>query len=173
MAARHWRLAPDSAARVREFAGRFRPCRLRRIVTSPEPKAVETAQLLAGVLDLPTETRDGLEEHHRLVEQQTPDRTAFLANVNRFFAQPDAVVFGTESAAAAHQRFRSAVEAVMDETDDDELIVSHGTVMSLLIAAGGNGAPLDIWSSLTLPDHIALDWPSLMRASVAPDQATR
>ena len=95
--------------------------------------------------------------------QQTSGARAFTDNVRRFFAQPDEVVFGTESADAARVRFRSAIEAIMQETADDEFIVSHGTVITLLTAEGGNGAPMDIWSSLQLPDHVALDWPSLTR----------
>jgi hypothetical protein len=51
----------------------------------------------------------------------------------------------------------------MAETGDDELIVSHGTVISLLVEHGGNGAALPIWQSLRTPDHMVLDWPSLRR----------
>ncbi|MEQ8395544.1 histidine phosphatase family protein [Thalassobaculum sp.] len=158
-----WRLAPDAPARINSFAERFRNCGLHRVVASTETKATATGRIMAERLDLPLEIRDGLEEHHRLVAQQTRGAEAFAANVRRFFAQPDEVVFGAESASAARVRFRSAVETIMGETADDELIVSHGTVMTLLIAEGGNGEPMDIWSSLRLPDHVALDWPSLKR----------
>jgi hypothetical protein len=45
----------------------------------------------------------------------------------------------------------------------DELIVSHATVVSLLLERGGNGAALPIWRSLQMPDHVVLSWPSLQR----------
>ena len=161
--ARDWPLAPGSDRGVRDLAGSLATAGLCRIVTSPETKAVATGALLASALGLPVEVRDGLEEHHRLVEQQNPDRATFEADVRRFFARPDEVVFGTESAGQALARFRDAVSAVIADTGDDELIVSHGTVMSLLIAAGGNAAAMDIWSTLRLPDHVALGWPGLGR----------
>ena len=108
-----WRLAPDSPARIESFTERFQDCGLHRVVASPEAKARDTGRLIAQVLDLPLEIRDGLEEHHRLVAQQTSGARAFTDNVRRFFAQPDEVVFGTEGADAARVRFRSAIEAIM------------------------------------------------------------
>lgn len=161
--AREWPLAAGSDHDVRDLAGRLAAIGLRRIVTSPEGKAIATGGLLATALGLPVEARSGLEEHHRLVGQQAPDRAVFEANVRRFFDRPEEVVFGTESAVGALARFRAAVAAVMDETGGDELIVSHGTVMSLLVAAGGNGTAMSVWSSLALPDLVTLDWPGLRR----------
>lgn len=159
MPARDWPLSPEAAPLVRELAGRLAGARLRRIVVSTEGKAAGTGRILGETLGLPVEVRDGLEEHHRLVEQQAPDRSVFEANVRRFFAQPDKVVFGAESAAQALARFRRAVAAVLRETADDEAIVSHGTVITLLVAAGGDRDPMAVWSSLRLPDLITLDWP--------------
>lgn len=166
--AREWPLAPDAAGGVHDLAERLAAAGLRRIVASPEDKAVATGALLATALGLPLAIREGLEEHHRLVEQQAADRAVFEANVRRFFDRPNHVVFGTESAAGALARFQGAVGALMDETgmDEtgaDELIVSHGTVITLLTIAGGNGEPMDLWSSLKLPDLITLGWPGLCR----------
>lgn len=158
-----WPLAAGADATLREIASGLAGAGLRRVVASHEPKAAATAQILATVLGLPLATRDGLEEHHRLVEQQAASRDAFVANVRRFFEHPAEIVFGTESADAALARFRAAVAAVMDASTGDEAIVSHGTVMTLLIAAGGNGEPLEIWSSLALPDRVVLGWPDLRR----------
>lgn len=158
-----WRLAPEADGLARTLAARFRGLDLRRVVTSPEPKAAATGRILAEELVLPAEARAGLEEHHRLVSQQSGGADAFRENVRRLFAAPDRVVFGTESADAALARFRAAVNGVMAESDNDELIVTHGTVMTLLITAGGGGDPMETWSALALPDHVVLEWPSLRR----------
>lgn len=168
--AQDWTLAADAAPRVHAMADSLAGARLRRIVVSTEAKALGTGRLLGEALGLPVEVRDGLEEHHRLVEQQSPDRATFEANVRRFFARPGEVVFGTESADRALARFRAAVAAVMAETGDNELVVSHGTVMSLLVADGGSATAMDVWSSLRLPDLIALDWPGLRRLDDRPAQ---
>ena len=91
---------------------------------------------------------------------------AFRQVLADFFRRPDELVFGQESAAAALKRFAAAVRDLMDETEDDELVVSHGTVISLLLAQGGNGSPMELWSSLKSPDHIAVGWPDLRRATL-------
>lgn len=158
-----WRLGAEAADALGETAAALAGAGLRRIVSSPEPKAEGTARILAATLGLPVETRAGLEEHHRLVAQQSPDRDVFVASVRRFFERPEEVVFGTESAAAALDRFRTAVSAVMASSAGDEAIVTHGTVMTLLLAAAGNGDAMAIWSSLALPDHVVLNWPALQR----------
>ena len=157
-----WELAADAAPDILELVDRLSGHGFRRIVASPQRKATATARLLADALDLPVEVRDGLEEHHRLKAQQSASEAEFRSSLRRFFAHPDEVVFGAESAVAALDRFRAAVAGVMAETEDDELIVSHGTVISLLAASGGNGRAQDIWASLRLPDHLVLAWPSLL-----------
>lgn len=160
-----WKLAAEAAPAILELAEGLRGCGFRRIVASPQRKATATARILADALGLPVKVRDGLEEHHRPKAQQSALEAAFRAKLRRLFARPSEVVFGAESAAAALGRFRAAVSGVMAETEDDELVVSHGTVISLLAAAGGNGRAEDIWASLRLPDHLVLAWPSLVLES--------
>jgi len=83
--------------------------------------------------------------------------------------QPQAgkhVVFGTECARAAGERFHSPIHDVLVETDGEETVVSHGTVIRLLMERGGNGPVRSIWRSLKLPDHVKLEWPSLRRMHI-------
>ena len=67
------------------------------IWSSTEPKAIETAQIVASEFSVPVEIADGLEEHHR-------DNVPFLSKevfeeaVERFFRCPDRLVLGTETA---------------------------------------------------------------------------
>ena len=163
VAAREWKLAPEAAGSLGPIAAALENAGLRRIVASREPKAAGTGGLLADRLGQPLETRDGLEEHHRLAAQQNRDTAAFHAQVRRFFVEPTALVFGAETAHAALARFRAAVSGVMDEAAGDGAIVAHGTVISLLLAAAGNGPAWEIWRSLRLPDHVVVDWPGLRR----------
>jgi broad specificity phosphatase PhoE len=158
-----WELEPGACEAVAKLALEARGGGLRRIVSSEETKAVQTARTLAAVLGVPVEIRPGLEEHHRLREQHIPSDDDFRKAMAGLFSRPSQVVLGTESAAAALERFHRAVHGVMAETVDDELVVSHGTVISLLVERGGNGEAMSIWRSLRMPDHVALAWPSLRR----------
>src|SRR5262245_33523417 len=161
-----WDLAPGALETITPLARKVRHAGFRRVVTSIQRKAVQTARVLAEELGTSVESRPGLEEHHRLGEQRIDSDEAFHKTISEFFARSTVVVFGTESALMAVERFHRAVQDVMMETDNDELIVSHGTVISLLVERGGNGPAFSVWRSLRLPDHVMLEWPTLRRINV-------
>ncbi|MGI9504734.1 MAG: hypothetical protein ACR2RE_16955, partial [Geminicoccaceae bacterium] len=56
-------------------------------------------------------------------------------------------------------RFAAAIREMMNETNHDELVVSHGRVISLFVASLQRADPMEVWSSLKLPDHIPIEWP--------------
>ena len=155
-----WQLAPHGSADVVGLLNRFEPSNLRRVIASREMKARQTGQVLAETLDLPLEVRSGLEEHHRC-SNDFFDAAAFRRVVTAFFARPEELVFGKESADAAFRRFDRAVRGIMGETRDDELIVAHGRVISLFLAQLLRSDPMAIWSSLKLPDHHDVAWPEI------------
>jgi broad specificity phosphatase PhoE len=91
-------------------------------------------------------TWHGREARHRLLQ--------------RFFDNPDELVFGEETASQALRRFSSAVAAVIQRTSAGPgalCIVSHGTVMSLFAARHLNAAPYSIWAHLECPDYVELE----------------
>jgi broad specificity phosphatase PhoE len=135
------------------------------VVSSSETKAVQTARILAEVLGVPVESRPGLEEHHRFPEHHIASDDGFRKAIAELFARPTEVVFGAESASTALERFHRAIQAIMAETGGDELVVSHGTVISLLVERGRNASALSIWRCLQMPGHVALDWPALRRVA--------
>jgi len=161
-----WELASDSEASILALLDSVEPFRLERIVTSEELKARQTGEVLAAHLGLPAahlglplETRQGLEEHRR---GQTGflDEAGFKTALASFFKWPNDLVFGEESAAMSLNRFAAAIREMMNETIYDELIVSHGRVISLFAASIQRADPMDVWSSLKLPDHIPIEWPA-------------
>ncbi len=152
-----WSLSPDAEANVLSLVSRFNPSHLRRVITSDEKKAQQTGRILATALGLPMETRQGLEEHHRRRDDFL-DAASFRAIVEDFFARPKERVFGMETAETSLKRFDATVREIMDETDDHELIVSHGRVISLFLASRRKADPMKIWASLELPDHRAIAW---------------
>ena len=119
------------------------------LLSSPEPKARETAELLAPTLGLEVVVAEGLRETaRRTVGMLAADD--FDRGIRALFEQPDEVVFGEESAADALSRFEAAVAGVSDPA----VVVTHGTVLSLYAAAKTGRDPFELWRSLELPDVV-------------------
>jgi broad specificity phosphatase PhoE len=121
--------------------------------TSPEPKALQTAQLLTdgdvGVLE-------ELREHERSGEWVED----FPGAVRRAFELPDvAAEPGWETLAACRDRVVPAVQRVLDVHGADEVVlVGHGTAWTLVVA-GLTGRPPDLerWESLAMPDVLTVE----------------
>src|SRR5207244_5114943 len=60
-----WSLSDDGRQQARALAGQVAPLEPAIIISSDEPKAIETAQILADELKLPTEAAPDLHEHDR------------------------------------------------------------------------------------------------------------
>jgi broad specificity phosphatase PhoE len=121
------------------------------VVSSPEPKARETAELLGALLGLEVhELADLREQERRSVGWLDRDELAVV--IRRFFAEPDRVVFGDESAAEALTRFSRAVDGLAHGA----VVVSHGTVISLYVADRTGQDAFEVWSGLELPDLLVV-----------------
>lgn len=121
--------------------------------TSPEPKAVQTAQLLT---DAEVGALPDLREHERTGEWILD----FAGAVRRAFDDPDnAAVPGWEPLSACRARVVPAVRRVLDvHGDDDVVIVGHGTAWTLVVAdLTGRLPDLDRWNTLAMPDLITVD----------------
>ena len=68
------------------------------------------------------------------------------------FERPNEVVFGEASAAAALARFKAAVA----DLPDTAVVVSHGTVISLYVAAQTGLDAFDVWQGLQLPEIVQI-----------------
>ncbi len=120
--------------------------------TSPEPKAVQTAQLLT---DAQVGVLPDLHEHERTGERVED----FHGAVRRAFARPDEpAVAGWEPLAACRGRVVPAVRRVLDvHGDDDVVLVGHGTAWTLVVAElTGQPPDLDRWESLAMPDLLTV-----------------
>lgn len=169
--ARDWPLTPAGEARVAALARRMAPFRPNRLLTSTEPKAIHTGTLLADALGLPTPQADpAFDEHDRRDVPWFDSAEQFHAAVARFFAHPDTLVFGGETAHAAHKRFAAGVDAHLRRQPHDTVaIITHGTVMALYSAAAFGRAPVDLWGTIQaigMPALISLRWPELCHGSV-------
>jgi broad specificity phosphatase PhoE len=120
---------------------------------SPEPKAVQTAQLLT---DGDVGVVPDLREHERTGEWVED----FPAVVRRAFERPDEPALpGWEPLAACRDRVVPAVRRLLEaHGDQDVVLVGHGTAWTLVAAdLQGGGPDLDRWQSLAMPDVVTLD----------------
>lgn len=160
--ASEWRLSEEGRLRCQALAEKLATFQPDRIISSQEPKAVETAQLVAGYLNKPCESAEGLHEHNR---SNTGYLSAgeFQSRVQAFFAQPDKLVMGLETAAEARIRFENAVKALLEKYPGENLgVVAHGTVITLLVAAYNSIEPYSFWQGLGLPSIVVLSRPGLL-----------
>jgi broad specificity phosphatase PhoE len=160
--ASQWHLSGEGRRRCRRLAGQLALHDLAAIVTSQEPKATETGQIVADMLGLRLEIAAGLHEHERGVVGDMGSQEQFQAQVTLFFSRPGELVMGYETADQAHTRFQAAVARVVEQHRTGNLaIVSHGTVLTLLIARANRLDPVPLWQSLGLPAFATLSLPDL------------
>ncbi len=128
-----WGLSPLGLARTRAFALAAMLEDTRRIVSSAERKAIETAECIAGALGLAVEIRAAMHENDRSATGYLPP-PEFEAMADAFFASPTLSVRGWERAVDAQARIVREVEAVLAApAQGDVLFVGHGGVGTLLL----------------------------------------
>lgn len=156
---REWSLSPagqSDAERLTEMLAPYAPV---AIITSDERKARQTAQPLTQRLSLTVEVAAGLHEHERRTVGLL-SAEVFQATMKRFYAEPDALVFGEETAHQALARFVAAIEEVLaHHPNGDIAIFTHGTVMTLFVAAHSANDPMDFWRHLNLPAWVVFTVP--------------
>ena len=165
--ASQWRLSQDGRLRCRRLARKLSVHDPGVIVTSLEPKAVETGRIVADCLGRPLETAPDLHEHDRREVKFLQDRKAFQRLVARLFQCPDKLVFGSETADQAHERFARAVDGVIERFPGGNLaLVSHGTVITLFVSRAVGAEPMRFWKRLDLPAFVVLSLPDLSLLNV-------
>jgi broad specificity phosphatase PhoE len=155
--AREWHLSEEGRERARELAGKLIRYQPEVIVSSVEPKAYETASILAENLKLEFQEVEDLHEHDRSGEPYH-SKDKFQNLVQEFFDKPKELIFGNETANEAFARFRRAVDIVLSSYNDKTIVlVAHGTVISLYVSwlTGCDGYSL--WKELGLPSFVVLD----------------
>ena len=121
--------------RARAFAMLDQPWvgSIRRIVSSAERKAVETAEILAKHLRLAIEVRERMHENDRSATGFLPP-PEFETVADQFFANPHSSIRGWERAIDAQRRIVSEVDAVLASDDSGDIaLVGHGGVGTLLL----------------------------------------
>ena len=159
--AERWRLSDKGRAACTPLAASLSSFKPRVIVSSEEPKASETAERVARELGVPWETAPGLHEHDRSNVQHMRSGD-FISTMELVFRRPQQLVLGRETAAGALKRFQNALDDVLERHAVEKgnvAVVSHGTVIALLLAhhSGNNG--FDLWRRMQLPSYAVVEVP--------------
>ena len=139
------------------------------IWSSREPKAIETAEIVADEFGVPVKIADGLEEHHRENVPFLSSKEEFEGAIERFFLCPDRLVLGRETANQARDRFAAAIDEVIDAGQADSIVVTHGTVVTLYLASVAGVRRMDFWRRLGLPSYVVLTMPDMSIRSIVDD----
>jgi broad specificity phosphatase PhoE len=129
------------------------------LVSSLEPKALETAHLVAQRMHTGVQIVDGLHEHDR---SNTPwlGSEEFDRAVAAFFYRPAELVLGCETAQQASERFAKTMAEVTGRHIEQNVIAfTHGTVLSLYVARVTGMKPFALWKRLGLPSFVVLTFP--------------
>lgn len=129
-----WGLSEVGRARLASLTGREWLRGIARIVSSEERKAVETAEILAGLCGCDAETRPDMHENDRSSTGFLPPQE-FEQVANAFFANPHDSIRGWERARDAQDRIVASVRAALAERAVPTLFVGHGGVGTLLKCA--------------------------------------
>ena len=138
-----WSLNGVGTARVTALARQLGSLSAtKRVISSAETKALETARPLATALGVSLEIRPRMHENDRSSTGFLPPEE-FEKVADAFFANPSQSVRGWETAQDAQRRIVSEVELCLgDGVTGDVLFVGHGGVGTLLFCAL-TGATID------------------------------
>jgi broad specificity phosphatase PhoE len=152
-----WQLSQEGRSRAQQLVSHLMDFAPEVIVSSDEPKAKETAEILASRLQLDMKVLPDLHEHDR---SNVPFLSfdTFQTSIQEFFQKPDQLVFGRETADQAYARFYKAIHSILSEhRDKTVVVVTHGTVISLFVARLTGRSDLELWNQLGLPSFVAME----------------
>lgn len=163
-----WGLSDLGRARAQRMLGQPWVSSIRRIVSSGERKAIETAEVLGHHLGIAPDIREKTHENDRSATGFLPP-PEFEAVADQFFAHPETSIRGWERAIDAQARIRAEVDDVLSRHDAGDIaFVGHGGVGTLLLLSltgraisrsadqpGGGGN----YFAFTVPDlRLLQDW---------------
>ena len=159
--ASQWELSQVGWQRCERLAEHLKVYAPAVIITSNEPKAVQTGAIVAQTLGIPMSGSEGLHEHER-DKPFDRNRDDFETSLKNFFAEPSKLVFGCETAGQVLQRFSAAITGVLEHrSSENVVVVAHGTVITLWATSLNGGDPFTFWKRLGMPSIVVFSRPDL------------
>jgi broad specificity phosphatase PhoE len=157
-----WPLSDEGKAKCALLAEQVAAYSPAVVVSSDEMKAEETGRIVAERRGVPHRVAADLHEHDRSNVPQL--RSAeFISLMELLFRRPRELVLGKETAVAALSRFQSALdEVVMGQPEGNVAVVSHGTVIALLLEKlDPKRRGFEVWRAMKLPSFAVLSLPGM------------
>jgi broad specificity phosphatase PhoE len=151
-----WRLSDEGRATAEALAGKLAPYEPAAVFASPEPKAHDTARAMAGAWGLPVAVDDDLAE-------QRADQNPFVAPAEiealilRALQNPDDLILGEETGAAARDRFDAALVRIAAAGQGTKVVVAHGRIITFWLSARLGLDPVPFWKSLGFTQAVVVD----------------
>lgn len=158
--AHHWQLTTEGRRRCTILAEHLERFNVARIITSEEPKARQTGELVGQILEIPVQAAPHLHETRRETAPFYDEVRDFEAAVQAGFAAPEDVIFGEEAFTAARERFATQIAQLLADYPDETLaVVTHGTVLSLYLAPFADDDAATLWQQWGMPGYAVLSLP--------------
>ena len=156
--AERWQLTAEGHVLAERLAALPILTGLRAVWSSPEPKAQATARPLARRYAVPHLVHHDLAELRR-GPTNIPDQDMYAAAVRQAFASPATSIAGWERTDDAQRRIVGCVRELAAQTSEPFAVVSHGLVLSLLLAHIRGQSEVDFaeWRAIPLPALALVD----------------
>lgn len=126
------------------------------IYSSPYRRAIQTIEPLAQSLKLAIQSDERLIER-KLSSQVIADQD-FEEALMKLWSRPTFSLVGGESNQQAQQRALALLHELESKHQNEEIIISsHGNLICILLSTFDSSIDYDFWSSLSVPDVLALD----------------
>lgn len=142
-----WALSEEGRVGASRLAGKLARFEPKFLFASPELKAHDTAAAMGEALDLPVRTDRDLAEH-RADDNPFVSQAEIEALIERALRDPDRLVMGEETGAAARARFAEAMARVAAAGEGAKVVVAHGRIISLWLSAEREFDPVPFWRRL-------------------------
>ncbi|MCF6379702.1 histidine phosphatase family protein [Nocardioides KLBMP 9356] len=137
-------LSPLGRQQAKDLAATLAPERISRVWASDMARAVQTAEIVAGVLDVDVVVRKGLREFGVGDAAGTTGDPDPFAETFAAWVEGDhlARIPGGESGAEVLERLTTVLDEIADEhRGESVLVVSHGGVMSMALSVLARNLP--------------------------------
>lgn len=151
-----WRLSDEGRLAAQALAVSLAPYEPAAVFASPEPKAHDTARAMGEAWGLPVAVDADLAEQ-RADENPFVSPPEIEALILRALQNPDDLILGEETGAAARARFDAAMTRVMAAGEGTKVVVAHGRIITFWLSARLGFDPVPFWTSLGFTQAVVVD----------------